>query len=149
MTPEQRTAMQQAIDALIPNGTCQGKAALKALRQSLEAPEFVQIRTGWEPAPALPVSGPVTDAEIDSAFEVVSCTDTVQSMRRALEGFAAGRAAAPIGIPSLAGWQLVPVEPTPEMLDAPPNLWSADAKIAYAAMLAAAPKPPTSEGAAQ
>ena len=39
------------------------------------------------------------------------------------------------------GWKRVPVEPTPEMLKAPPNAWEADAKITYAAMLAAAPAP--------
>lgn len=45
----------------------------------------------------------------------------------------------------VVGFQLVPIEPTPEMLKAPPNAWEADAKITYAAMLAAAPHPVQSE----
>lgn len=47
------------------------------------------------------------------------------------------------------GWKRVPVEPTPEMLKAPPNAWEADAKITYAAMLAAAPPPQAQQGEQQ
>ena len=39
------------------------------------------------------------------------------------------------------GWKLVPIEPTKEMICAPPNAWPADAKVTWAAMLAAAPQP--------
>lgn len=41
-----------------------------------------------------------------------------------------------------AGWKLVPVEPTQEMLDSPPNAWPADAKVTWDAMLATLPTPP-------
>ena len=41
------------------------------------------------------------------------------------------------------GWQLVPIEPTPEMLDA--VSWPNAAKTDYAHMLAAAPKPEMKE----
>ncbi len=45
---------------------------------------------------------------------------------------------------ALAGWKLVPVEPTPEMLAVagPGSYWLAKAKKDYAAMLAAAPSAP-------
>jgi hypothetical protein len=53
---------------------------------------------------------------------------------------AALKAAAPQPAPVPAGWKLVPVEPTQDMLDAPTNAWTADAKITWLAMLASAPE---------
>lgn len=44
-----------------------------------------------------------------------------------------------------AGWKLVPVEPTQEMLNSPSNAWPADAKVTWAAMLAASPTPPAEQ----
>jgi hypothetical protein len=46
----------------------------------------------------------------------------------------------PVHAPVPTGWKLVPVEPTQDMLDAPTNAWSADAKITWLAMLASAPE---------
>ena len=97
MTPQQRAAMQQAIDALETlcsemgeqsrmlmnqNAINEGLAAHAALQKSMEE----QARTFAEP---------VTDIEVLAAMEAYE-RDTVNDeglMRRALEGLAAGRAA--------------------------------------------------------
>lgn len=57
-----------------------------------------------------------------------------QTRKYGQQCYAAGRAAA---IPP--GWKLVPVEPTPEMLNA--TSWPSCARTDYAHMLAAAPAP--------
>lgn len=63
---------------------------------------------------ALPLTAPATDDEIDAAFDALDLlreSTTVKEMRRALEGFAAGRA---------AGVEPALVEPTNDELEA---LW--------------------------
>jgi hypothetical protein len=69
----------------------------RGLPQALMAAKLIEeMRAALEAAPALPLAAPVTDDEIDAAFDELgmACQSmTVAEMRRALEGFAAGRAA--------------------------------------------------------
>lgn len=104
---------------------------VEALREALQfqsAPEGPTIHDfgRWRraltnhtvtPAPALPLTAPVTDDEIDAAFGELSLlreSTTVEEMRRALEGFAAGRAAGvdPVVSPDAEpAWQLIETAP--------------------------------------
>jgi hypothetical protein len=81
---------QEAADAL----EASEGAALPTMQDALNAGDAIIARE----SAVLPLTAPVTDDEIDAAFEALDLlreSTTVPEMRRALEGFAAGRAAAP------------------------------------------------------
>lgn len=149
MNTQEQAVMQQALDSLRDEPfldlTTKQRAAMEAMCQALAAP-------------ALPLAASVTDDEIDAALRVATtCGDIIgtKEMRRALTAFSASRAAgAETAAPK--GWKLVPVEPTPSMLNAmactphdntPTGGGGHSFRVnmsrkEYPAMLDAAPKPP-------
>lgn len=112
MNEQQRTAMQQA-QAYIrwtAFGECRSPWWDGAPPMAAEA-DLALVQALAEPARTL--AEPVTEAEVKAALaanELPPNGERLAMMRRALEGFAAGRAAGvgPAVVPE--GWQLVPVE---------------------------------------
>lgn len=80
-----------------------------------------------------------------AAAELLRQHDRIAELEAELEAVGAGGVQALSAAP--AGWKLVPVEPTQEMLISPSNAWPADAKVTWAAMLAASPTPPAEQQA--
>lgn len=91
----------------------------------------------------------ISDEQIDALWDATNwapdetLTVLVRRFARALLAAtpAADHSVDEAAAPAL-GMRLVPTEPTPGMLEAPPNVWPADAKVVWKHMLAAAPAAP-------
>lgn len=134
MTPQQRTAITSVIATLERDGDEHG--VVSGLRQALGASERA----------ARPLAAPVTDDEIDATYQCIDMHGGYicgEEMRRALEGFAAGRAAVvePAVVPD--GWKMVPICLTPEMRTELLNAYGLATSELYTMLLAAAPQPST------
>ncbi|MDP2255450.1 MAG: DUF551 domain-containing protein [Polaromonas sp.] len=98
-----KTTLQKSGDEM----NAQQRAAMQQGKEALEIAKMPEGREAWQDeaildmrkalaAPALPLTAPVTDDEIDAAFEaraLIGDVISVAEMKLALEGFAAGRAA--------------------------------------------------------
>jgi hypothetical protein len=68
---------------------------------------------------------------------------TLEQLRR----YTTGDLSTPPAAPVTRGLMLVPIDPTQEMLDAPPNAYPADALVTWNAMISKVPTPPAAQPA--
>jgi hypothetical protein len=127
----------------------------RGLPQALMAAKLIEeMRAALEAAPALPLAAPVTDDEIDAAFDELgmACqSTTAEEMRRVLGGFAAGRAAGVepavqegyriVPIAKLAAWKSAVNETAARSIKAERWSYGASLKQSIADVINAAPQP--------
>jgi hypothetical protein len=156
-------ALDLALEALeawlptVPNLIEKKKAAITAIKQARSAPVQEPVAS----VPIHPKTGPLwamttdkPDPERLPSYPLMNLYTTPPAAQQDIQRLSALVRAQQITIdkleqalaaPVTGGWRLVPINPTQEMLDEPPNAYPADALVIWNAMISKVPAAPVQE----